>query len=175
MSLPNKPLSFKDTIKPANPRKQNQVLYPNPQPLPDPKLVAKKAKQKQEYMAFINTERCPICKSQLDGGVYHTRADVSCVANPTHYMAHYTYPQTFPQSSTITLLFDTCGILVNTWVDDEGMIWNAAYQLDMGLNAAWRMKEKKLIAKFSGARYQPSQHLDERDLLEELEAYEIFS
>ena len=61
----------------------------------------------KEFKQFINSLRCPLCNSQLDGNVHPKEARIYCVTDNNEYKAtwhpnqespefeliHYTYPQ----------------------------------------------------------------------------------
>lgn len=177
----NGPKSFKEMQFPP-PRDGARVsIYAPLPPPPPPRTISQveldhRAKQLSEMKTIINTARCPLCDGQLDGHVGFDRASVYCAQySEQEYKAQYIYGHTDPIYSVATI-YTTCTAyeVIHSHMGNN-IYSNSIYQIDLTLNSRTQQSQKKLFTSFEGPRYFLSKRLTEKQLLEKIKLYTVFS
>jgi len=106
--------------------------------------------QKRQMMVIADSLRCPLCNSQLDGGVYPERFKLECSANPIEYIVSYQNGINEPIYESIRLRYD-----LEMYEQTIYRYSEDSYQLDLflidptiPLDRAFKFKKK--IWTFSG-------------------------
>ena len=175
-----KPKSFKDMVfPPARSGTRSAVYAPLPQP-PTPRTITNQA-QKQletqflELKRLINNERCPICSSQLDGGIRSDDAAVYCVSNPEEYKATYKYGLTIPVYSSVRYHTTNFDYEIQSSLNDNNVYSNTVYKIDLSLNVRAQNSDKKKLFSYDGVRMILSPILSEREIENKIKLYTTFS
>lgn len=149
--------------------------HPSPPPVVPfpPGYEEQRAIQTKEMLRLVNSHRCPLCGAQLDGGVYSSRADVYCRANPDEYEAKYRRGVGVPITSVQRFYYpETLYEITNIHLFDE-RYHNIVFVSDMSVNATHRNKTKKKIVDLECARIILPR-IDEESLLKKIKAYRLF-
>ncbi len=179
-SIKSSPDSFK-TMSFPKPRDGVAAIYaplPPAQPTRTISLTEaeQRAQQLKEMKLFINHERCPACKAQLEGSIGFDRATVFCCAGgEKEYKAHYKFGDTFPHWSMITYYTTHFAYEIeNIYIIDQ-MFKNTIYKLDLNLNERYQQRDKKELLKYEGERLIIRSGLSEEQLINKIKLYTLFS
>lgn len=175
------PKSFKDMQFPP-PRDGISVsVYAPLPPAPQPRSLSKsevdkRAAQLLEMKARVNAARCPLCSGQLDGHIGFDLAKVYCAAYTNkEYSATYSYWIPEPQYSIATIYTTHMAYEVIHQHLEKTRYLNSIYQIDLSLSPKYQQSQKKLFTSFEGSRFFLSKKLNEKQLLEKIKLYTVFS
>jgi hypothetical protein len=170
-----KPSSFKDAIKPAPqvpaPKLSGPILKSSMTP---EQILVQKERQKT-LERFCNTQRCPLCEAQLDGGVFPGEARLFCRAYPEEFTCVFVFGNPEPVNSSIRISYDCNQYEVIHDRTQSGSYINSVYVIDLTMRVDLRHKFKKKMFDFEGSRLIIPKTTTEAGLLSKLKTYIIFS
>lgn len=176
------PKNFKEIFQALPKQRQKFAVYAPLPSAPPAKIItpAQREKQQQQYkemMELVNSERCPLCGAQLDGGVYYSHADVWCAANgEDEYKAHYIYGLKVPQYNTSTIYTDIHAYeIYHQYISDKEYL-NIMYKIDLSsYNKVYRQRNKEKILDYKGTKLFLDKNISEEKILKKLKLYRVFS
>lgn len=175
------PKNFREIFKSLPKQRQKTAIYAPLPPQPPAKTIssAQKALQEQQYKEmweFVNSERCPCCGAQLDGGISYERANVYCSTNgEEEYKAVYVYGLKIAQHSRFTIYGSTFAYEVINEFISEDIFRNIVFKIDLSYNKAFQQKLKEKVLSYEGKRLLLDKKLDEQAILKKLKLYQTFS
>lgn len=133
--------------------------------------------QEIAHKKFINSLRCPLCGSQLDGNPF---LNIYCVAAEYEYMASYLIGEKVPDFEDILITFEDLQIQYRICYSSGPDYGTTLYQLDMQLPEKMRYHHRKTILEIRGVRLTnllklQDLKLDKEKFLEKIKLYSTFS
>lgn len=176
----NGPKNFKEMIFPPSRDGQYAVYAPLP-PAPKPRTITvteaqKRAVQLEEMKSFVNTQRCPACDAQLDGGIAYNQATLYCCANgEREYKVNFKYGLPHPHRSVTTYYTTHFAFEIENLHIEDNLFKNTIYKIDLSLNKKFQQSQKKTLFSYEGARLVLKKNISEEDLLSKIDLYVLFS
>jgi hypothetical protein len=158
------------------PRLRLQQLVRLQFPLPSSRMkILPKIPPDKEFIKFCNSLRCPLCSSQLDGGIHPYRTSLYCAANNAEYRVTWVNGMTDPEYEEIVYWFGhyrynirmSCSNNTCTTIIDR-------YDTDMSplhINSSQKRMFKVTGPKLSFFR----KRMDEATFISKLSLYNVFS
>lgn len=135
---------------------------------PNPKLPS-------DFVKFCNDLRCPLCGSQLDGGIYSTEARLYCVETNSEYGSTWVYGEVEPHYEQIihyAFEYEYEIISRRTGIDHHTSITRYFRGVDPEYRSTGKGVMLELDAQIPTCFRQ---RLSERDFLDKLSLYMTFS
>lgn len=136
-----------------------------------PSVIVPDDPLRKEFIKFINTLRCPICKSNLDGSVGEI-TNIYCRLDPDEYNAQY-------QQGTKTLLMDSikCNDWKNDWKIDHQRLENNKYKTTVWIliEAGFSLPQHKFVMEHEGEILFSASDFNEESFFKKMELYDVFS
>lgn len=131
-----------------------------------------------EFKKFVNSLRCPICGSQLDGNIHPKEARLYCVSNNEEYRVKCSPNQNFPINESITIKYDQYEYVFSTslhvWGGD--LYVNRVERYDVDVQPRYKNSTRKLLLDYTGEKLNLfSKGLSEKELLKKITTYNLFS
>jgi hypothetical protein len=130
------------------------------------------------FYKFINSLRCPLCGSQLDGKVHQSRSDLYCVGNSDEYCAIYTANSKLPVHEEVNITYDTnrYEFISTRNTDVISPYKNTISKIDLNLAPRFRQRDKIKIFENVGTKLPYfSTQMTEKELLNKIKIYNLFS
>lgn len=171
------PKSFKDLFqnKKKVPMNGGNLIVTPKGNQPNPDFELQQVRKQKELIAYVNTKRCTVCGSQLDGPVYAKEARLYCVENQQHYICKYVYNDFKLVNCKAEYVFHVFGYEVISNLLDTNQYRNSISKLDMNLIERYRYRDKVLLLSFEGALLRFPKDLTEEEFVQKLKLYTVFS
>jgi len=138
--------------------------------------IDKRARQLSEMKTLVNAASCPLCGGQLDGHIGFDVARVYCASYTNkEYIATYSYGFSEPTYSVATIYATHTAYEMAHFHIEKNKYLNSIYQIDLSLNEITQQSQKKLFTSFEGSRFFLNKKLSEKQLLEKIKLYTVFS
>jgi hypothetical protein len=168
-----KPKSLKDLIPNIKLQPPQIILPVNTSPKPTPAQLKAEKDQQKAMWQYVNAQRCPICQSQLEGGIFAKEARVYCVRLTSEYECVYVFGQPLP--FRFVMRFDyhpnRYEIVASNFLN--GVYEQTVYLIDLDLFPKYQQQNKKRIAQFNAPMLTPS-WLNEKELTRKISLYNLF-
>ena len=129
----------------------------------------------KDFRNFINSLRCPLCNSQLDGNLNALEARLYCVSNNNEYCSTWTSDDNFPLYEKIEHYYYPYeySITINKCFDKYRTMIN---RYNMDVVPYYKLSTCKKIFDFFGDRILFfRKRMDEKTFLNKLKFYNIYS
>lgn len=129
----------------------------------------------REFRKFVNSLRCPLCNSQLDGNLHPKEAKLYCISNNDEYHGKWVPESDTPTFETIKYYYNQYQYDINVIkIMDQFKTSIDRYNLDVV--PFYRNTTRKRIFDFTGDRILFFRKRMEEDLfLKKVKTYNVFS
>lgn len=129
----------------------------------------------KEFKKFLNSLRCPLCNSQLDGNIQLREARLYCVGNNDEYHGKWTPDSIFPQTETIKYYYSDYeyNIVINQ-LGNQFITFVDRYNTDA--SPKYKLSTRKRLWDYTGDRLGFfRKRMDQEIFLRKLKTYQVFS
>lgn len=128
-----------------------------------------------DHNKFINSLRCPLCGSQLDGNLF---SNIYCVAANNEYVAWYRAGDKIPHIEHIMITFED--IKKQYYIYYSEIVGTIIYELDLQFPEKYKYENKIKILEIKNIRLSKLLKLDQlklnqKEFLEKISIYQTFS
>lgn len=175
------PKSFKEIFADL-PKHRSKYAIAAPIPPQEPRKtitqeqIERQKRQLKEMMDLVNTTKCPLCKSQLDGPVYFYYADVYCCSNgEAEYKAHFSYGLNEPQSEVSTIYGGNYAYEIYNEYQAPGVYHNIMYKVDLNSHFHHSRRTREKVIDYEGVKLFIDKNISEKKILKKIKLYRVFS
>lgn len=138
--------------------------------------VATLPKPSQEFKAFCNTLRCPLCGAQLDGNVHPKEARLYCARDNREYKGTWMPGETFPKSEMLMFWYPVHEYEIHSSTSTGHLFNTEIRRYNTGVNPVYRNSSLKVMLQITGPRMLFfRQRMEEELFLKKLKTYQVFS
>jgi hypothetical protein len=127
------------------------------------------------FKKFINSLRCPLCQSQLDGSAHCKEARLYCVANNDEYKVTWKPDTLGPENELITHYYGQYKYIISITRFEENYV-TSIDRFNNDFSIKYINSSRKNMFKYTGDRINFfRQKIDEQSFLNKLKLYSVFS
>jgi hypothetical protein len=132
----------------------------------------------KEFKRFLNSLRCPLCNSQLDGNITLREASLYCVGNNDEYRGKWTPNSIFAQTETIKYYYsdfeyDITINQIGNQIGNQFVTRVIRYNADVSIK--YKNSTRKELFEYTGAKLGFfRKRMDQDVFLKKLKTYQVF-
>lgn len=175
------PKNFKEIFQ-SLPKHRSKYAIAAPIPSQPPtkvltlEQIERQKQQFKEMMELVNSTKCPLCKSQLDGPVYFYYADVYCCVNgEAEYKAHFSYGLKEPQNELSTIYCTSYAYeIFNEYLSPDNYK-NTLFKVDLNSHYYHNRRSREKLIDYEGVKLFIDKNFSEERIIKKIKLYRVFS
>lgn len=130
----------------------------------------------KEFRNYLNSLRCPLCDSQLDGSLHFKESRLYCVANNDEYSGVWTWDDKYPKYECIKYYYSQYEYIISINRVGIKQYRTMINRYDIDVIQIYKLSTRKTIFDFTGDRIPFFRKRMEEDMfLNKLKLYNVFS
>jgi len=129
-----------------------------------------------EFKQFVNSLRCPLCNSQLDGNLHPKKAELYCVSNNDEYSGKWFPDSKLPTYEVIRYFYSQYEYVISVNKVGEDQFWTQINRYNRDVIPYYKLSTCKKLFNFTGDRLLFfRKRMEEKEFLDKLKLYNVFS
>lgn len=141
-------------------------------------MAYKDTDEYKTFKEFVNTLRCPLCGSQLDGNIHRT-AHLYCVANNKEYMCVWQPGKEYPDVETLTFWYVQYQYVVSIYQGSgssaPGNFSSSIDRYNLDASEKFRASTRTRLFFIQERLTAFHRRIEEEEFLKKIQVYKVFS